>query len=134
MFFTTLLILRVFGIEDALREMLRDWMRDEGSYSGRREIQSMLIAGALPICGAVGFWLAYRATRNLRGRRNIALVAAIASSAAMVFLVMLRLVSLHAVDKALYGPLKLNWIVDTGSSIAVLIAAVIYVRMVRARL
>ncbi|MFY7744441.1 MAG: hypothetical protein ACOVQY_03395 [Erythrobacter sp.] len=33
----------------------------------------------------------------------------------------------------LYGPLKLNWVIDLGATLTVLVAAAYYVRIVRVR-
>ncbi|MEO1488485.1 MAG: hypothetical protein AAFR88_03475 [Pseudomonadota bacterium] len=125
--FALLAIWRFFGIEEALRDLLREWLRDQGSYSSRRSLQRPL-AGALIGLAAVGamVWF-YRAAQAVRGRRSVALVVAMASAAAMIALVLLRLISLSPVDQVLYG-LKLNWVLDIGLSLTALGAAVFYAR------
>jgi hypothetical protein len=45
----------------------------------------------------------------------------------------LRLASLHAVDALLYSPVKLNWVIDLGASLVVMLSAIGYIRLVRAR-
>ena len=131
--FFVLILLRGLGIEEWLRDAIRETMRGDGSYSERRTVQGLIASGALVVAAALAFWWLRRATRSLRGRRNLATVAGLAAGGAMVFLVLLRMISLHMIDRALYGPLKLNWIGDIGSSLIVLGAAIFYVRLVRER-
>ena len=74
-----------------------------------------------------------RWARNLRGRRNVARLAGVLAAAAMVCLMALRIASLHMIDALLYGPSKLNWVIDIGVCLVVLVAAIYYVQLVRAR-
>lgn len=131
--FVVLIILRGFGIEEAIRDGLRSLMRSDGSYAERRAVQGIAVSVVLAAVAALGFGWLYRATRTVRGRRNVACMVALAAGAAMTFLVVLRVVSLHAIDQLLYGAFKLNWIGDIGSSLVVLGAAIYYMRLVRAR-
>ena len=131
--FLLLIILRGFGIEEWLRDAMRDALRSGGNYAERRSTQSVIASIVLLLVGAAGFWWLYRTTQRLRGRRNLATVIALASGLAMTFLVLLRLISLHMIDRLLYGSIKLNWIMDFGTTMAVLAAAIYYVRLVRAR-
>ena len=131
--FVVLIFLRGFGIEEMARAMLREAMRSDGSYNERSETQSIIASFILAGAAMAGGWWFYRATRKLRGRRNVAVMAALVAGAAMVFLVALRMISLHMIDKALFGALKLNWIIDIGASFVVLAAALYYVKLVRAR-
>lgn len=132
--FTVLALMRVFAIEDLLREELRLVLRAEGTYEDRRALQGPVFAGLfIAVAAAGGFW-AFHASRNIRGRRNIAAMAAIAGGCVLLFLLMLRLVSLHSVDQLLYGPLKLNWIIDLGASAVVLASGFLYWRIVTGRM
>ena len=87
----------------------------------------------LAVVGASSFAFLYRITRRHRGRRNIARITAIIAAFVMIFLLGLRLASLHLVDALLFGPLKLNWVIDLGASLIVIFAASYYVQIVRAR-
>lgn len=128
--FVALGVMRLFAFEDLLREGLRSVIRDEGAYDSRREVQGPVFA-ALFITAAffAGFWF-YRTSRAISGRRNVATMIAIGCAFALTFLASLRIVSLHSVDELLYGPLKLNWIIDIGSSVVVLACGVYYWRVV----
>lgn len=127
--FLLLAAMRSFGLEEVIRQFFRDLLRLEGAYVERRTYQRWL-AGAviLGICGLFAFGFR-RQSRSMRGRRNMALLAAQASTLAMAMLVGLRFVSLHQIDQLLYGPLKLNWFADLGASLATLAAAAIYLRL-----
>ena len=131
--FVVLIVLRGFGIEEMIRDSMRQTLRGDGLYEGRREVQGIVASVVLVAVAFAGGWWFYKATRELRGRRNVATMAALGAGGVMVFLVALRMISLHAIDKALYGAFKLNWIGDIGTSLIVLGAAVYYVRLVRAR-
>lgn len=129
--FLALAASRVFSLEDLLRAELRDWLRAEGAIAGRRVWQGYLIAGAIAATSAGGLFACYWASRRIRGRRNLAVLVALGSTGAMLMLVAMRLISLHALDQLLFGPFKLNWIGDIGLSLAVLAASVFYVRILR---
>ena len=131
LFFAGLAALRMLEIEDMVRDAMRQSMRDEGVYSERRSVQRPIVASLVVLVGAGGSLLLYRWGLGLRGRRNVARLAAVLAACAMLFLMALRLISLHAIDVLLYGPLKLNWIVDLGASFLVLGSAIHYTRIVR---
>ncbi len=124
---------RVFAVEELLREELRFLLRGQGAYDHRREFQGPIFA-ALFVSAAFfgGFW-AYRTSQTITGRRNIAATIGIACAYSLIFLNLLRIVSLHSVDQLLYGPLKLNWLIDLGASAVVLVCGVYYWRVVTGR-
>lgn len=131
--FCGLIVSRYLGLEEVVRETMRQALRDGGFYYERRGIQSS-IAGAMlllaPAVAAVFFW---RKFRRMRGRRERAVKVALLAGSGMVGLVCLRLISLHSFDVILFGPLKLNWFADIGASLAVILAAAYYMRLVLAR-
>lgn len=130
--FAGLVLMRLFDVEEVLRDALRDFLRYEHSYGERRNFQRPIASAIIALAALGAFVWFYRATRAIRGRRNIAAMAALAGGSAMVVLIILRLVSLSPVDSLLYGPLKLNWIGDIGLSVLVLGAGAFYSRIVRA--
>ncbi|OBV11221.1 hypothetical protein I603_1629 [Erythrobacter dokdonensis DSW-74] len=127
-----LIALRMLEVEEWLRSTLRASLRASGEYGQRRDLQAPLSAAIIALAGIGTLGLIYRKTRNLRGRRNVARLVSVIAALAIIFLIALRLASLHAMDALLYGPLKLNWVVDLGSSLVVMIAAIQYIRLVRA--
>lgn len=131
--FLVLAAFRVLALEEILRVDLREALYSEGTYEQRRDFQKPLVAGIIVLGSALAGWWVYRFGRTVRGRRNIAAMIALTCSALMIFLMALRLISLHAVDALLYGPAKINWILDIGASVAVIGAALVYWRVVRAR-
>ncbi len=128
--FTLLLVSRVAGLEDLLREALRDLLRADAAYDRRQAIQRPVVASLVALALAAVGWGLYRTAKYRTGRRNLAVLAALAGGFALLFLAALRLISLHAIDGLLYGPLKLNWLADIGASSLVAGAAVYYVKVV----
>jgi hypothetical protein len=49
----------------------------------------------------------------------------------MIGLIILRLISLHALDQLLFGSLKLNWVGDLGAAAAVFGSALYYILLLR---
>lgn len=131
--FCGLMISRIAGFEELARSMLREELRGGGAYEGRRDFQTRIVAMLLSV-GAIGalIWF-YRAGRALHGRRNMATIAALGAGAGMLLLIALRLISLHAIDKILFGPLKINWFADLGISVLIMTAGAFYFRHVRSR-
>lgn len=131
--FIVLAVFRVVGIEEMLRADLRLALHVEGAYEERRTFQRPVVAAIIMIGSAMAGWWIFRVARAVKGRRNIAAVLAFSNAALMIFLLVLRLVSLHAVDAILFGPAKINWIVDIGSSLIVMASAMVYRRVVSER-
>ncbi len=124
---------RWWGIEVSLTEGLREFVRHEHRYAERRSFQKPLVAALLMLAAAIAFVLTYRARQLAEGRRNVAILIAVSASAIMLGLISLRIISLSMVDRLLYGPVKLNWVFDIGSTIAVLAAAGYYIVIVSGR-
>ncbi|MGB7369956.1 hypothetical protein [Erythrobacter sp.] len=131
--FVALALLRFFALEEGFRDLIREAMRQDGSYSNRRRMQEIAAAIAISAIAIAAGIFAFRQRRGpwLRGRRNRAVSAASVAGAALMALLGLRLISLHAIDALLYGPLKLNWFADIGASLLVAGAALYYTWRVR---
>ena len=121
--FALLLAMRVTGLEDTLRASARAVLRAEGAFDGRRDFQRILVASLVMIGGGLGLWLVYKAARGSRRKIDVVVKAALGAGLVMGGLIALRFVSLHAVDRLLYGALKLNWVTDVGASCTILVAA-----------
>lgn len=131
--FGVLMVLRLVAAEEWVRATVRASLRASGEYGERRSVQAPLVAAILMMFGLGALGLFYRATRNLQGRRNVARLVASTAGSVMIALLVVRIASLHILDQMLYGPLKLNWVLDIGASLVVILAAIQYVRIVRGR-
>lgn len=133
--FCAFALLRVVGAEELLRMMLRNQLLNDGIYDARRSFQRPLVNVLMVMFAALMIWgLVQQYRAAVHGRRNMALFIALAAMATMLFLMGLRIVSLHQVDWVLYGPAKLNWFLDIGASLTVAAAAGYYVRLVWRRI
>lgn len=131
--FILLAVLRVLAVEDALREHLRMMLYMEGTYEERRSFQRPIVASVVVVGATLAAWWFFQIARSIRGRRNIVTMIARVCAAVMMLLLTLRLISLHAIDAALYGPAKLNWIIDIGATLLALGCALAYWRIVGCR-
>jgi hypothetical protein len=120
---------RISGFEEAFRDSMRMELRSSETYSERRDFQRPIAALVVAFIGASGLALVYRTFRRLKGRTNLTILIGLSSTFGLAGLVVLRLISLSPVDKLLYGPLKLNWILDLGLSALTMGAAVYYVHL-----
>ncbi len=132
--FMVLALLRVLNVEDWLRNDLRTAFYDKNMYENRRIVQAPLTAVLLLVSAALPAGLLYGVAKGVNGRRNVAALGALVATGGMIFLYVLRLVSLHSVDALLYGPFKLNWLIDIGLSLAALACALRYRSVVQRRL
>lgn len=123
-FFVLLAILRIWSLEEILRDELRTILKADGAYTERRAFQRPLAASVVGFVILASFFWAYRTVRFMRGRRNLATVIALASAATMLGLVALRLISLSPLDAVLFRGPRLNWFIDLGTSGIVFCAAV----------
>lgn len=124
-------VVRAYGLEEAFRDELRAGLRGTAAYSERGGVQRPLSAAVIGLALGIGSVWLVSLCRKVRGRRNLAVIIAGASAGGHFCLLALRLISLHQIDAVLYGPLKLNWILDVGATLTVLAAAFVYVRTVR---
>jgi len=129
--FAALVGLRMLNLEEIVRGELREWLLASDSYDQRRAIQGPVAFAIVALATATGFFWIYRKVRSAHGRRNLAVIAAQAAGLAMLCLIALRIVSFSALDKLLFGPLRLNWIADIGTSAFVAGCAAYYVLIVR---
>ena len=125
--------MRVFAVEEWLRSDLREMLYERHSYEQRRVLQEPLTV--LIIVGAAGAaaWIMYFVMTSVKGRRNVALIAALGCSGGLFVLAAFRVISLHFIDDLLYGPLKLNWCLDLGLSLSALACGVRYRLMIGVR-
>ncbi|MEL6529122.1 MAG: hypothetical protein AAFQ27_04120 [Pseudomonadota bacterium] len=129
--FVAMAVLRLLDFEDMVRDQLRDWLLASDNYESRRGIQGPIVLVIIALATAIGsFWI-YRKVRAAQGRRNYAVIAAQTAGLAMIGLIAFRTVSFSALDKLLFGTLKLNWIIDIGCSGLVAACAIYYVWVVR---
>lgn len=131
LFFAVLVALRLLNLEEIWRYELRDWARSQGAYEERQGLQIPLTIGIVLLAGLGAIVWILRRFRGLRGRRNIALIAAQLGSMALLVLMALRMISFSTLDKLLYGPLKLNWVSDLGLTGLVAGCAFYYIHIVR---
>ena len=132
--FVVLILSRLLGFEEAIRADLRDWLQAEGLAESRRAIQGPIIAVTIALFAAAGMAAVYWVAQRISGRRNIAVAVVWGASGVMIATIAMRTISLHALDRLLNGPLKLNWVGDMGATLAVLAAAVFYIGVVSGRI
>lgn len=120
-------VVRGLALEELMRDHLRAEFFNDGLYEQRRNVQRPIAAFAIAIAAALVLLVPMRFAKSFRSRRGLAVFAACASALAMVFLRVMRLISLHQIDALLYGPLKLNWIIDLGASLMVAAAAAVFI-------
>jgi hypothetical protein len=46
----------------------------------------------------------------------------------MLGVILMRLISFHELDRLLYGPVRMNWVLDIGSALLVAASAVVFGR------
>jgi hypothetical protein len=130
--FTVLALSRLSGWEATLQSELRESLFADGTYADRRATQAPLIAGLILLVAGLLALSIFRSGRlPLHIRAGDPTRWAMAGMIAMAGLVTLRIVSLHATDALLYGPLHLNWFVDIGATLLVLAGAVRFRRLVK---
>ena len=138
-FFLGLAVMRIFDAENRARNFLRELARERGLYDNRHFVQEPLFLILLAVATLLG-WLAFRWIRGMLRSRpvNVPITAVfkrrlflvqLAQIGMLAFIPVmgLRIVSLHNVDALLYGgPIKLNWILETGFCANALIVASLY--------
>ncbi len=121
--FAVCAVSRLLGIEEALRTAFRGELQAERLYDMRREAQAAVASGVIVFVALAGMAVGWGLRRMNAGRKDrlsrIAAGAAVACTA-MVLLIALRMISLHMIDSLLYRGPRLNWLIDIGSTLAVL--------------
>lgn len=131
--FLALALIRCFALEEWLRTDLRAVLLDRAAYDQREAIQKPLVAISFVAAASLAAATVYSVVQRVKGPRSVVSIAALACTGGMIFLLAIRLISLHSVDTLLYGPLKLNWIIDLGLSGAVIVLALWYRGLVKSQ-
>lgn len=108
-----LALYRLLGLQQSWLAAVRSVAQESGWYADRRLPQVwatclLLLSAILPLAAGVSL---------LRQRLSSSALGAGASTYALLGLYVLRDISLHAVDSALYagiGPVRVNWILEAG--------------------
>lgn len=126
-FFLILAILRGTGLEAAATSAMREALTQDGLYARRRDVQRPLAALAVVLISGV-LALFYLKRPRSSGRRGVGQREwprfwAMVGVVLMCGVVVMRLISFHELDRYLYGPVRMNWVLDIGSSAVVVLAA-----------
>ena len=126
-FFVLLAVLRGSGLEVAFTSAIRHNLMQDGLYENRRELQRPLAALAVVLISAtLAFFFVKRPKRHGRApvsKRAWARFWALIGVTLMCGVVLMRLISFHELDRYLYGPVRMNWVLDIGSSALIAFAA-----------
>ena len=121
--FLALAVLRGTGLEAAATDAMRHALVEDGLYDRRRELQRPLSALAVVLVSAA-LYLFYLKRPSARERsRDWSRFWAMVGTTLMFGVIAMRLISFHELDRYLYGPVRLNWVLDVGSSFIVAAAA-----------
>lgn len=131
--FAGLMLIRIGELEVAARRWLRGSLESGGLYAERWEFQAPL--AGIAICASAALTVyAVRAWPGPHSRSALLVWISRLALLGFVPLFGLRLVSLHTTDQLLYaGPVRLNWVIDGGLTLASLAAAGLYVANLRRR-
>lgn len=131
-FFGLLAFVRLLDVENRTRETLRAISRGMGEYEDRGTVQVPLVGVTLILALALAI-LAGRSWMRRRSSRSDRLLL-LGQMAVLGFLPLyaLRIISLHQVDRILYGgSLRLNWTLDLGLAALAAGSAMLYVQHCR---
>ena len=117
--FVLLAALRLSGLEEYWRNGTRNLLRKDGIYEIRRDVQAPLSVIAILCCAALVALTVRSHLRTRVGSPYRIIAYARFAAACLCGLVVLRVISFHAIDTLLYGPLKLNWVIDLGASLVI---------------
>ena len=134
-FFVLLAMMRAYSVEDFLRDQLRTGLIEFDARDNRRVLQAIALF-LVSVTGAIlcrSAWIRWKAATGNPLRRAVLL--ANFAIVAMVGLILLRVISLHAMDAILFrgliGSIRLNWILDLGLSLTVCVSAIQFGRKLR---
>lgn len=131
-FFILFAGLRLVAAEDLLRALFREGLAGLDLNDVRRSIQLPLSLVAIIGGAALATASLQRISRRGAASSAAALEWMRLAIAGMIALIMLRLISLHSIDKFLFaptlGPVRINWLFDLGLSTIALIAALRFAR------
>lgn len=121
------LFMRVLQVEDRLRSAGRAWIMEQHGYSKRWDWQAPAAALLVVLIFAALFFIWARRSRRKEKHAQFPqmLRVALVAVGAMVVLILLRLISLHAIDSVLYRGPHLNWVVDTASTVVVILSGIV---------
>lgn len=132
-FYGALAVVRLANFEEILRHRLRMQLQAEGLFADRRGVQTALAVFLICLFTALCFaaWRHFERIRHSKGRR-LSFLAQLAM-AGFALLYLLRVLSLHAMDRILYGggTLRINWLAEGGLIAAAISAAFFYGRLYR---
>lgn len=111
LFLFALVPLRLGGVEEVVRDALREIIRADYDYRARGAWQAPLAAAAFTLAALVaGFFVLWRGM-DLRRPVNLAITGVFA----MACLWLLRILSFHPIDRLIYagpGPLRVNYLLE----------------------
>jgi hypothetical protein len=124
-FMASLAVVRLFAIDEAARMTFKLMAKSSGLYAARRGFQAELIVAITIVAILLTAAVLWRFKPMLAARPSARLAAlALVGMAGHLFLIALRLVSLHGVDRVLYGPEHAGYILDVGCTALIIFAAV----------
>lgn len=118
--FVVLAAIRLTNADQALHDHIRDWAERDGIYGERHDLQIPVTLAGLTGLFGMFVWAI------VRGWTFDRVVLARSATLVLLVLVVLRMVSLHAVDAFLYravGPVRVNYLLDTGLTFSVIALA-----------
>lgn len=127
--FAAMGISRLLSLEELVRDALRGSLVDAQLYAERSTLQAPILAVLLVGLLGLGLWAMYRGPIRFEGTGQRLIWLSRIGVAGLALLVVLRVLSLHFVDKILYsGPVRLNWVTDGSMTLLVGACAVLYLR------
>lgn len=126
--FVVLAGMRAFQLEELLRDGLRTLLHAEGEYGKRRAFQAPLAVAVLAMLLPLAL-LAHRLwQRTAPGAGTRLVLAAQLGMVGLALLYAMRIISLHFIDKLLYGGgVHLNWFLEGGLTLLIGGPAALYV-------